>query len=124
MAKTKPAKNTKRPYAVQVTTARANAAALLTTPGLDETRRRRERPGSRLAHKDRPLALNAPLTPLHDSQILLFDEWCRLNRISERQGRRILDNPGGPVVTQLTRRRIGITVAANRRWQQSRARRC
>jgi predicted DNA-binding transcriptional regulator AlpA len=34
MAKIKQAEKTKRPHAVQVTAARANAAALLTTPGV------------------------------------------------------------------------------------------
>ena len=66
--------------------------------------------------------LDAPLSPLHDDQVLLFPEWCRLNRISERTGRRILDAPGGPVVTQLSPKRIGITVRNNRIWQQKRER--
>jgi hypothetical protein len=70
-------------------------------------------------------ALDAPLSPHHDDQVLTFFEWCRLNRISERTGRRILANPdpaAKPVVTMLTTTRVGITVGANRRWQQARAR--
>jgi hypothetical protein len=59
---------------------------------------------------------------LNDSQVLTFPEWCALNRISKRTGRRILSAPGGPVVTRLSPRRFGITVANNRRWQQSRER--
>jgi hypothetical protein len=70
-------------------------------------------------------ALDAPLSPLHDDQVLTFFEWCQLNRISERTGRRILNNPdpaARPVVTMLTATRVGITVRANRRWQESRER--
>jgi hypothetical protein len=59
---------------------------------------------------------------LHTDQVLTFREWCRLNGISERNGRRILKEPGGPVVTLLSPRRIGITVGNNREWQARRAR--
>jgi hypothetical protein len=64
---------------------------------------------------------NVPQLPVDDF-VLTFKEWCAANRISERNGRRILAEPGGPVVTMLSARRIGITVANNRRWQQSRER--
>ena len=63
------------------------------------------------------------LLPNHDDQILTFPEWCRLNRVSERTGRRILAAPGGPVVTWLSTHRMGITVRANRDWQQSKQKR-
>jgi hypothetical protein len=68
-------------------------------------------------------ALDGPLSVSHDDQVLTFVEWCKLNRISERTGRRILDGPDGPKVTMLSPRRIGITVRDNRAWQQSRERR-
>jgi hypothetical protein len=67
-------------------------------------------------------ALDAPLSMLIDEQVLTFFEWCQLNRFSERTGRRILASGDGPVVTQLGPKRIGVTVANNRRWQQTRAR--
>jgi hypothetical protein len=57
-----------------------------------------------------------------DSQVLTFHEWARLNRISERTGRRILNSGSGPVITQLSAKRIGITVAADRAWKASRER--
>ena len=57
-----------------------------------------------------------------DDRVLTFNEWCALNGIGKRTGRRILTSGGGPVVTQLSERRIGITVGNNRRWQESRAR--
>ena len=59
---------------------------------------------------------------LDDDKVLTFAEWCEINRIGKRTGRRIIKAPGGPVVTQLSERRIGITVGNNRRWQAARAR--
>ena len=57
-----------------------------------------------------------------DSQCLSFFEWCQLNRFSGRTGRRILKSGRGSPVMQLSTQRIGITVGANRAWQQSRER--
>ena len=57
-----------------------------------------------------------------DDEVLTFREWCVLNRISPRTGRRVLKAPGAPTVTQLSPQRIGITRGNNRRWQESRAR--
>jgi hypothetical protein len=59
---------------------------------------------------------------LEDDRVLSFRQWCELNGMGLRTGRRILRSGRGPVVTQLTERRIGIRVADNRRWQASRAR--
>ncbi len=77
----------------------------------------RKRPPKRRAE-----LFEAPLSAEHDSQVLTFVEWCRLNRLSERTGRRILESPGAPTVTMLSARRIGITVGNNRKWQASRSR--
>jgi hypothetical protein len=59
---------------------------------------------------------------LDDDKVLTFAEWCKLNRIGQRTGRRIIRSGNGPVVTQLSERRIGITIANNRAWQASKAR--
>ena len=59
---------------------------------------------------------------LNDDQVLTFRQWIALNNISARTGRRIISAPGGPIVTRLSPRRFGITVANNRAWQQSRER--
>jgi hypothetical protein len=59
---------------------------------------------------------------LDDDKVLTFAQWCALNGIGKRTGRRILTSGCGPVVTQLSERRIGITVGNNRRWLESRAR--
>jgi hypothetical protein len=61
-------------------------------------------------------------TTLSDNQVLTFKEWAALNRISERNGRRIFARGDGPATTQLSPKRVGITVRANREWQQSRER--
>jgi hypothetical protein len=67
-------------------------------------------------------ARTQPLSMLLDSQVLTFFEWCQLNRISTRTGRRILNSGTGPIVTQLSPMRIGVTVANNKLWQASRER--
>jgi hypothetical protein len=56
------------------------------------------------------------------NRVLSFRDWCRLNDISPATGRRIIKSGNGPVITQLSARRIGITIANNAAWQQSRAR--
>jgi hypothetical protein len=63
--------------------------------------------------RDREIALNS---------VLSFLDWCRLNGISPATGRRILKSGKGPIITQLSPRRIGVTVANNAAWQASRAR--
>jgi hypothetical protein len=57
-----------------------------------------------------------------DDQVLTFSEWCALNSIGSRSGRRILASGEGPMVLQLSANRIGITRRANREWQASRER--
>ena len=91
---------------------------------LFETEQRRSRCAQRnhSKRKMRPSALDAPLALLNDNQVLTFHEWVRLNRISERTGRRILKSGDGPTVVQLSAKRIGITVGANREWQAARER--
>jgi hypothetical protein len=59
---------------------------------------------------------------LNDNMVLSFREWVALNHFSARTGRRILKAGDGPVVTQLSPMRIGITVAADRAWKASRQR--
>ena len=82
--------------------------------------RRSRRKKYRIQPKWSPLA--KLLSADHPDQILTFHEWCRLNRISESTGRRILAGGNGPAVTELAPNRIGITVGNNADWQQSRER--
>jgi hypothetical protein len=60
--------------------------------------------------------------PYDDDQVLTFPQWCALNTLGKRTGRRILDGEYGPPpdVTRLSPNRIGITRGANRRWQRTR----
>ena len=60
--------------------------------------------------------------PILDNRVLSFRQWCELNGFSEATGRQLLRMGNGPVTTQLSERRIGITVANNQAWQNSRAR--
>ena len=59
-----------------------------------------------------------------DRQVLTFAEWCELNGISQRTGRRIIAGEYGPppTVVQLSPKRIGITYGNSVKWQQSRER--
>ena len=82
----------------------------------------KQKRGQKTPMRHRVLVLDAPLTSLADDQVLSFLEWCSLNRISERTGRRILNGPDAPTVTMLSPRRFGVTVRANREWQHARER--
>jgi len=86
------------------------------------TKHPKQNRGRKTPMRKRMLALDAPLTSLADDQVLSFVEWCQLNRISERTGRRIIDSPDGPPIVRLSPRRIGITVHANRAWRRARER--
>jgi hypothetical protein len=56
----------------------------------------------------------------HDDCVMPFAMWCHLNDFSEATGRRLRKAGKGPVFTQISDRRIGVTVRANREWQESR----
>jgi predicted DNA-binding transcriptional regulator AlpA len=65
--------------------------------------------------------LTMPLV-LHDQQVLSVRQWCQLANISLRTGRKHLAEGTGPEVIQLSDKRVGITVAADREWKARRAR--
>lgn len=71
-----------------------------------------------------PRQLEQLLAYENDDQVLTFQEWKVLNKLSERTARRIIaaGPPTGPVVTQLSARCIGVTRRNNRAWQAARAR--
>jgi hypothetical protein len=58
-------------------------------------------------------------SPPTSRRVLGFHEWCKLNDISPRTGRRIIASGKGPKVTQLSARRIGIREDHNAEWQES-----
>jgi hypothetical protein len=57
------------------------------------------------------------------NEVLSFNEWCAINGIGERTGRRILASGTGPAVLQLSANRIGIRRRDNEAWQETRIRR-
>ncbi|PDT57111.1 transcriptional regulator [Bradyrhizobium diazoefficiens] len=57
---------------------------------------------------------------LGGDRVLSFDDWCKLNGFSRSTGQRIVSAGKGPNFIKLSVRRIGVTVAENRRWQASR----
>ena len=59
---------------------------------------------------------------LDDMRVLSIRKWCEVNGFSFDTGKRLIKRGQGPKITQISDRRIGITVAANREWQKSRER--
>ena len=87
------------------------------------SRRRQRKPHRKQKVPGRSIGIGHNLSPpLSDDQVLTFFEWIKLNSISPRNGRRILQSGDGPRVVRLSARRIGITIRANREWQQARER--
>jgi predicted DNA-binding transcriptional regulator AlpA len=55
-----------------------------------------------------------------DDRVMSFEEWCLLNGFSRSTGQRLVKSQNGPALIRLSARRVGVTVAENRRWQASR----
>jgi hypothetical protein len=53
---------------------------------------------------------------LDDQRVMSFALWCEVCGFSPDTGRRLLKAGKGPIVTQISDRRIGVTVGNNRRW--------
>jgi len=81
----------------------------------EHERRARQRRQSRADDFDLP-----PLPD--DNEVLSFPDWCKLNAISVRTGRKLKAAGLGPVITAISDRRIGVTKRNNRIWQAQRAR--
>jgi hypothetical protein len=62
------------------------------------------------------------MAAIEDDKVLSFRQWCEINGLTERTGRRVLASENRPIVTQVSARRIGITVRNNRIWQAARER--
>ena len=56
-----------------------------------------------------------------DDWVMPFSLWCEMNNFSPATGRRLRKAGKGPVFTQISDRRVGVTVRNNRIWQESRA---
>jgi predicted DNA-binding transcriptional regulator AlpA len=59
---------------------------------------------------------------LDDQRVMTIDQWCEVNGLSRWTGQRLIKSGQGPKILQLSPRRIGVTVRANREWQQARER--
>ena len=57
-----------------------------------------------------------------DRKVMTVAEWCALNGFSTATGKRLMRRGHGPKTLQLSSKRIGVTVAANREWQDGRVR--
>lgn len=87
-----------------------------------ERRRRQSERDKAIYSERRRAGLGDDAIPPDDNRVLTFKQWCALNGISAATGRRIINAGTGPVITQLSPRRIGVTVANNRAWLASRSR--
>jgi len=54
--------------------------------------------------------------------VLTIPQWAALNGLSYWTAKRLLRAGKGPKITQISDRRVGITVGNNRKWQASRER--
>jgi hypothetical protein len=57
-----------------------------------------------------------------DQRVMTIGQWAVVNNFSLWTGKRLIKAGKGPRITQISDRRIGITVANNRAWQKSRER--
>jgi hypothetical protein len=89
-------------------------------PKKKETKKEREQRLARFRAERQALREN--LLCNDDDAVLTFAEWCALNGFSQRQGRRIVELGQGPVITQLSERKIGVSRKNNRLWQETKAR--
>jgi len=91
---------------------------------IERRRRKRERRCRKREQREQQVRARLAGRLNDDNAVLTREEWRVLNRLPERSARRILNGPPDkrPVLTQLSDRRDGITVRANREWQNSRVR--
>ena len=59
---------------------------------------------------------------LDDQRVMTIPQWAEVNGFSIWTAQRLIKAGKAPPITQISDRRIGITVANNRVWQQSRER--
>jgi hypothetical protein len=89
---------------------------------VERPRRKRHKPTKQRKQTKRVQSAKTVPPSTSDNQVLTLFEWCALNRIGVRTGRRLLATGNGPKVVQLSPHRIGITIRANREWQAARER--
>jgi len=80
-----------------------------------EAERERRRQAAERAQAERDRALD-------DMRVMSIPKWCEICGFSIWTGKRLLKAGKGPPITQISDRRIGITIRANREWQAARVR--
>ena len=81
-------------------------------------RRHKQRQRSDPFH-DREIELSRTLD---DQRVMSIPQWCEVCGFSIWTGQRLIKAGKGPKLTQISDRRVGITVENNRKWQKSRER--
>jgi predicted site-specific integrase-resolvase len=59
---------------------------------------------------------------LDDARVMTIPQWAEVNGFSIWTAQRLIKAGKGPKITQISDRRIGVTVANNRKWQAARER--
>ena len=55
-----------------------------------------------------------------DDHVLSFTAWCKVNNFSYTTGLRLRKAGKGPRFIRISDRRLGVTLAENRRWRAAR----
>jgi hypothetical protein len=85
-----------------------------------QARKKKVRPVG-IGHNQGPPLPDLPPLP-DDNEVMTFAQWCEAASFSQRTGRRVITAPGGPVITRISPRRIGVTRRNHRLWLASRER--
>jgi hypothetical protein len=92
---------------------------------MSTTTKRRKKTKAQRNKRDRQSRQEARTQALHhdnEHSVLSFLQWCALNGFSPATGRRLIAKDKGPAIIRLSERRIGVTIGANRQWQEARTR--
>src|SRR5262245_32977045 len=84
----------------------------------ERAKRKKGRAAGRKRRAAERLRVFEQMRNMPDDAVMTVGEWTSLNSLSARAARRILHGDNGPAVVQLTPQRVGITVKANREWQE------
>jgi hypothetical protein len=83
-------------------------------------KRRKKTEAERVAMREADRAVIAKAQ--NANQVLTFRQWTLLAGVSVDTARRLIKAGNGPIITQMSQRRIGVRLADHIRWQATRAR--
>jgi hypothetical protein len=104
--------------AVVAAQARAKPKVELTKAERAKRAAKRRKARRILREADRALIAKAQ----NPNQVLTFRQWCLLAGFSVDTGRRVIKAGKGPIITQLSKRKLGVSLANHVKWEASRAR--